>query len=101
MPAHRKQSIGGRGTDPGEIMSAGSNKRRTVKIRRRGRHATPSQVEKVAAQAGKAAPAMAIAGALVTAPQLAHSPANHHSVPAAKATLDSIITSDASGTGAT
>ncbi|HEX4829954.1 MAG TPA: LysM peptidoglycan-binding domain-containing protein [Trebonia sp.] len=36
-----------------------------MKLRRRGRHAAPSQVEKVAAQAGKAAPAVAIAGALV------------------------------------
>jgi LysM repeat protein len=49
-------------------MSAGSE-RRTVKIRRKGRHASPSQVEKVAAQAGKAAPAVAIAGALVAVPQ--------------------------------
>jgi LysM repeat protein len=40
-----------------------------VRIRRRGRHTTPSQVEKVALQAGKAAPAVAIAGALVAAPQ--------------------------------
>jgi LysM repeat protein len=37
-------------------------------IRRRGRHASPSQVEKVAQQAGKAAPAVAIAGALVGVP---------------------------------
>jgi len=43
-----------------------------VKIRRRGRHTTPSQVEKVATQAGKAAPAVAIAGALVAAPQAPH-----------------------------
>lgn len=64
----------------------------------------------MAAQAGKAAPAMAIAGALVTAPQATHSAAaaakpaataaTHQSVSAAKATLDSIITRDASGTGA-
>jgi len=40
-----------------------------MKIRRRGRHTSPSQVEKVAAQAGKAAPAVAIAGALVAVPQ--------------------------------
>jgi LysM repeat protein len=40
-----------------------------VRIRRRGRHTTPSQVEKVAQQAGKAAPAVAIAGALVATPQ--------------------------------
>jgi LysM repeat protein len=44
--------------------------RRPKKIRRTGRHTTPSQVEKVAATATKAAPAVAIAGALVaTAPQ--------------------------------
>jgi len=44
--------------------------RRPRKIRRTGRHATPSGVEKVAEKAGKAAPAVAIAGALVaTAPQ--------------------------------
>jgi len=43
-----------------------------VKIRRTGRHTTPSQVEKVAEKAGKAAPAMAIAGALVAAPQAQH-----------------------------
>src|SRR5215468_4271633 len=49
-------------------MTAGSE-RRTMKIRRRGRHTSPSQVEKVAAQAGKAAPAVAIAGALVAIPQ--------------------------------
>jgi LysM repeat protein len=40
-----------------------------MQIRRRGRHTSPSQVEKVAAQAGKAAPAVAIAGALVAVPQ--------------------------------
>jgi LysM repeat protein len=49
-------------------MTAGSSERRTVKLRRRGRHAAPSQVEKVAAHAGKAAPAVAIAGALVAVP---------------------------------
>jgi phage tail protein X len=36
---------------------------------RTGRHTTPSQVQKVADKAGKAAPAMAIAGVLVGAPQ--------------------------------
>jgi LysM repeat protein len=46
--------------------------RRQRKIRRTGRHATPSQVEKVAEKAGKAAPAVAIAGALVALPQSAH-----------------------------
>jgi LysM repeat protein len=49
-------------------MTAGSSERRTVKIRRKGRHAAPSQVEKVAVQAGRAAPVMAIAGALVAVP---------------------------------
>jgi len=43
-----------------------------VRIRRRGRHTAPSPVEKVAEKAGKAAPAMAIAGALVAAPQAQH-----------------------------
>lgn len=43
--------------------------RRTRKIRRTGRHTTPSQVEKVAEKAGKAAPVVAIAGAMVAAPQ--------------------------------
>jgi len=43
-----------------------------VRIRRRGRHTAPSQVEKVAEKAGKAAPAMAIAGVLVTAPTAQH-----------------------------
>jgi nucleoid-associated protein YgaU len=46
--------------------------RRPRKIRRSGRHATPSQVEKVAGTAAKAAPAVAIAGALVALPQSAH-----------------------------
>jgi len=49
-------------------MTAWHSDRRPVRIRRRGRHASPSQVEKVAQQAGKAAPAVAIAGALVAAP---------------------------------
>ena len=46
--------------------------RRPHKIRRTGRHTTPSQVEKVAETAVKAAPAVAIAGALVALPQTAH-----------------------------
>jgi LysM repeat protein len=49
-------------------MTAGHSDRRAVRIRRRGRHASPSQVEKVAQQAGRAAPAVAIAGALVAVP---------------------------------
>jgi LysM repeat protein len=47
-------------------MDSPSRHRRPHKIRRTGRHTTPSQVEKVAEVAGKAAPAMAIAGVLVT-----------------------------------
>jgi LysM repeat protein len=46
--------------------------RRPHKIRRTGRHTTPSQVEKVAGTAVKAAPAVAIAGALVALPTSAH-----------------------------
>jgi len=46
--------------------------RRPRKIRRAGRHTTPSHVEKAAEKAGKAAPAMAIAGALVAAAPPAH-----------------------------
>ena len=53
-------------------MTVGLSDRRSVRIRRRGRHTTPSQVEKVAQQAGKAAPAVAIAGALVAGPQASH-----------------------------
>jgi LysM repeat protein len=55
--------------------------RRPRKIRRTGRHTTPSQVEKVAEVAGKAAPAVAIAGVLVAAPA-----ANAATSTAAKAT---------------
>jgi LysM repeat protein len=46
--------------------------RRVRKIRRTGRHTQPSQVEKVAEVAGKAAPAVAIAGVLVAAAPQAH-----------------------------
>jgi nucleoid-associated protein YgaU len=44
------------------------------KIRRTGQHTAPSQAAKVAQKAGKAAPAIAVAGALTVAPQ-AHKPA--------------------------
>lgn len=53
-------------------MTAGRSDRGPVRIRRRGRHTTPTQVERVAQQAGKAAPAVAIAGALVAAPHVSH-----------------------------
>ena len=53
-------------------MDSAHAHRRPRKIRRTGRHTQPSQVEKVAEVATKAAPAVAIAGALVaTAPQAA------------------------------
>ena len=89
-------------------MTAGRSEHRSLRIRRRGRHTTPSQVEKVAEKAGKAAPAVAIAGALVAAPQAQHAfsasakptavaaadaakPAAHQQRPAT-ATLDSVAT---------
>jgi LysM repeat protein len=53
-------------------MEAAHSHRRPRKVRRTGRHTTPSQVEKVAEKAGKAAPAMAIAGVLVAAAPQAH-----------------------------
>lgn len=53
-------------------MIAGGSDRRRVRIKRRGRHAAPSQAEKVAQQAGKTALAVAIAGALVAASQMWH-----------------------------
>src|SRR4029077_9713123 len=62
----------GRGTYLGSSVDSTHLHRRSRKIRRTGRHATPSQVEKVAEKAGKAAPAVAIAGALGALPQSAH-----------------------------
>src|SRR5690348_14564152 len=64
--------VRGRGTNLGSSVDSTHLHRRPRKIRRTGRHATPSQVEKVAEKAGKAAPAVAIAGALVALPQSAH-----------------------------
>jgi LysM repeat protein len=63
-------------------MDPSSKHRRPRKIRRTGRHTTPSQVEKVAEVAGKAAPAMAIAGVLV-----ASSPAHAATTGTATATV--------------
>jgi len=63
-----------------------------VRIRRRGRHTTPSQVEKVAQQAGKAAPAVAIAGALVAAPQASHALSASASVKPAAVTAQGYTT---------
>ncbi|HEU5385017.1 MAG TPA: LysM peptidoglycan-binding domain-containing protein [Streptosporangiaceae bacterium] len=52
-------------------MEAAHLHRRPHKIRRTGRHTTPSQVEKVAETAVKVAPAVAITGALVALPTAA------------------------------
>lgn len=46
----------------------GAKHRRSMQFRRKGRHTTPSQVEKVAEKAGKAAPAMACAGVIAAVP---------------------------------
>jgi LysM repeat protein len=79
-------------------VESGHAHRRPRKIRRTGRHTAPSQVEKVAEKAGKAAPVVAIAGALVaTAPQ-AHAavrtPARASAV-AGQARTDALVLSDA------
>ena len=47
-------------------MSAVPRHRRKRKVRRTGQHTTPSQVEKVAQTAGKAAPAVVVVGTLAT-----------------------------------
>jgi LysM repeat protein len=74
--------------------------RRPVRIRRRGRHGSPSQVEKVAQQAGKAAPAVAIAGAtLVAAPQLQHAFAAAGPVPVSADTHHTAAAPTDAGTG--
>ena len=56
----------------GSSVDSSHLRRRPRKVRRTGRRASPSQVEKVAGTAAKAAPAVAIAGALVALPQSAH-----------------------------
>ena len=49
-------------------MNSAPKHRRPPKVRRTGRHAAPTQLEKAAEKAGKAAPAAAIAGMLVAGP---------------------------------
>ena len=49
-------------------MNSAPKHRRPAKVRRTGRHAAPTQLEKAAEKAGKAAPAAAIAGILVAGP---------------------------------
>jgi LysM repeat protein len=51
-------------------VSSARNNRRSGIFGYRGRHAAPSQVEKIAGKATKAAPAVAIAGVIVGVPQL-------------------------------
>src|SRR5580704_5892965 len=48
------------------LVSSVPSHRRKRKIRRTGQHTTPSQVEKVAQTAGKAAPAVVVVGTLAT-----------------------------------
>ena len=64
-------------------MSSAAHGRKR-KVRRRGRHSAPSQVNKVAKAAGKAAPAVAVVGALAAVPQVRDfivpsTPAGHQS----------------------
>jgi LysM repeat protein len=63
-----------------------------MKFRRSGRHTTPSQVEKVAEKAGKAAPAMAIsAGVLMAAPHGHNAaPVKHDTVAAQSVTSEAV-----------
>jgi LysM repeat protein len=66
----------------GSFVGSAHRHGRKVKVMRSGRHVTPSQVEKVAEKAGKAAPAMAVtAGALMAVPHgHAAAPARHAAV---------------------
>ena len=71
-------------------MKAGKSRSKDRKFRRTGRHTAPSQAQKVAQRAGKAAPAVAVVGALAAAPQTAFaatSPraAAGHAAPATRA----------------
>jgi LysM repeat protein len=69
--------------------------RRPRKIRRTGRHTAPSQVDKVAEVAGKAAPAVAIAGVLVAAAPQAQAavrtPAKATTVTEQQARTDAVV----------
>ncbi|HEY1616995.1 MAG TPA: phage tail tip lysozyme [Streptosporangiaceae bacterium] len=69
-------------------MGVAAEHGRKRKVRKSGRHTAPSQVEKVARAAGRAAPAVAVLGALAAAPQfLGHADAStthgHQAVAAA------------------
>src|SRR5271166_5987530 len=62
-------SVAGRGTALGRLLRPASA-RKTRKIRKRGRHAAPSQFHKVAVRAAKIGPAVAVVGALAATPQI-------------------------------
>jgi LysM repeat protein len=66
----------------GSFVGSAQRHGRKMKLMRSGRHTTPSQVEKVAEKAGKAAPAMAVtAGALMAVPHgHAAAPVKHSTV---------------------
>jgi soluble lytic murein transglycosylase-like protein len=68
---------------------------RERKIRRSGRHAAPSGVEKVARRAGRAAPAVAVIGALAAIPQVRDLVTGTH--PAAAQTAARLVAPDQIG----
>jgi LysM repeat protein len=82
----------------GSFVGSAHKHGRKMKLVRSGRHTTPSQVEKVAEKAGKAAPAMAVtAGVLMAAPHgHAATPAKHSTV--AEAVVTAKIQHATSGT---
>jgi len=87
----------------GSFVGSAHRHGRKLKLMRTGRHATPSQVEKVAEKAGKAAPAMAVtAGALMAAPHgHAAAPARHSAVAEAVASAKTEqVTSAGAGSAA-
>ena len=100
MEEARRQTsgpVGGHRNYLGSSVDSANAHRRPRKIRRTGRHIAPSQVEKVAEKAGKAAPAMAIAGVLVAAAPQAHAaertPAQATTVTEQQARTDALVKS--------
>jgi hypothetical protein len=69
-----------------------------MKIRRSGRHAAPTGVQKVVRHAGRAAPVVAVVGALAAVPQVRHL-VTGHSAPAAagSVTADKLAAPDVIG----
>ena len=72
-------------------MNSSPRHRRPQHYRRSGKHAAPSQVQNVAEKAGKAVPAMAVAGVLVAAP---------HATTAAKVPVSSAVIVEQAHAGA-